>query len=507
MNVRVVRESLANVKADAVVVNLFEGVTTPARATGAVDSAMGGAISHLVAAGDFRGTLNETVVIYAMEKIPARKVILVGLGDPGRFDAERARQAAAAAARKAKETGAEVLASVAHGAGAGGLEPGQAARATVEGTILGLYSLERYKSKPDPGSPEATKKKPEVKEFLIAEIDEAKAVEEEKGARAGEIMAEAANFARDLANAPSNYLTPSAFAAEAEKLAHEVGLDCEILGREEMQRAGMGAFLGVAKGSDEPPRLVVLRYRGGRADEAPLALIGKGLTFDSGGISLKPSEGMEAMMMDMSGAAAVLAAMRAIGTLKPPANVIGLMALTENMPSGHAQKPGDVVTAMNGKTIEVVNTDAEGRLVLLDTICYAKELGVSRIVDVATLTGACVVALGHVATGLVGNDAALIETVKQAAAAAGEKVWQLPAYEEYKHQYKSDVADLKNTGGRAGGTITGAMIIGEFAGKTPWVHLDIAGTAWDVSEIPYQPNKGASGVMARTLIELAQIGG
>lgn len=496
MELCVVNQPIQEVPTDAVIVSLFEGVTVPTGATAAVDQALGGAIHQMIAAGDFRGRKNETAVLYTLGRLPARKVVLVGLGKAEDLDAERIRQAAAAGVRKAHETGAQTVATAVHGAGAGQVEARAAAQACAEGIVLGLYEYEGFKSRRE-------EQRPPVSRVVLAETDAQRLAAVEDGAQRGRILAEATNFARTLANHPGNKLTPTDMAEAALEMAREFGLQCRVLERADMERLGMGALLGVAKGSHQPPKLIVLEYQGAPGDRDILALVGKGLTFDSGGIDLKPGEHMEEMKYDMAGGAAVLGAMRAIAQLRPAVNVIGLVPATENMPGGGAQKPGDVVQACNGKTIEIISTDAEGRLILADAVAYACNLGATRLVDVATLTGACIVALGHLATGLVSNNQPWAEEIQRAAAATGERVWQLPVWEEYKNQYKSDVADLKNTGGRAAGTIVGGMIIGEFVGDTPWVHLDIAGTAWEVSDVPYQPNKAATGVMVRTLAQLA----
>ena len=490
--VRVAPKKIESLDADAIIVNLFEGVGAPGGATGAVDRALGGALSELIRSGEFKGKGGETVLLHTLGRLPAARVIVVGLGKQAEFDLDRVRQASAEGFLLARQAGCKSAASVVHGAGVGGLSPRLAARATVEGAILGLYRFEPYKDKPDDKA---------VGEVIIAENDKAKLEAVLEGAREGRILSDATNFARDLANRPGNKLTPSILAAEAGKLAKEHGIECEVLERQDMEKLGMGALLGVAKGSNEPPKLIVMRHRGGGEKGEWLGLVGKGLTFDAGGISLKPGEGMEEMKFDMAGGAAVIAAMGAIAQLGVKHNVLGVVPATENMPGGHAQRPGDVITAMNGKTVEVINTDAEGRLILADAVAYAVDRGAGRLVDVATLTGACIVALGHYCTGLVSNDQAWAERVIAAGAAAGERVWQLPAYQEYKKQYESRVADLKNVGGRAAGTITGGLIIGEFVGDVPWAHLDIAGTAWGVEEIPYLP-KGATGVATRTLAQL-----
>lgn len=494
MEIRVLPKSILDVECDCLVVNLFEGVQSPGGATGAVDKALGGLISDMISHGDFKGKLNETVIAYTGGKIPARKVLVVGLGKQEDFTLDRIRMVAGTAARHAEKSGCKRLASILHGAGIGGKKPADAAQALVEGTLLGTYRFSEYRAK--------TEDAPEIEEFLIVEKDEQKAKDALDGARRGRILAEATNFARDLVTTPGNKLTPAILAEKAREIAAEFGLEYHVLEPKEMEELGMGALLGVAKGSAEEPRLLVLSYKSGRAEEK-LALVGKGLTFDAGGISLKPADGMHEMKFDMAGGAAVIGAIRALAQLKPSLDVVAVVPAAENLPDGKAQKPGDVVKAMNGKTIEVQNTDAEGRLILADAIAYAKEkLGATKIVDIATLTGAAVIALGHVTTALISNNEELAGAVLDAAREAGEKVWRLPAFDEYKEQYKSDVADLKNIGGRPAGTITGGLIVGEFAGDTPWAHLDIAGTAFLADERPYR-GKGATGVGVRTLVNLA----
>jgi leucyl aminopeptidase len=304
-----------------------------------------------------------------------------------------------------------------------------------------------------------------------------------------------------MANEPANYMTPSIMAERARELAASCRLECQVLGRAEMQELGMGALLGVAQGSREPPQLIVLHYRGGDSAETNLALVGKGITFDSGGISIKPSEKMGEMKGDMSGGAAVMAVMQALARLKPGINVMSVIPATENLPDGSAIKPGDVLTAMGGKTIEIISTDAEGRLVLADALSYVRKAGAKRIVDVATLTGACHIALGDVCSGAFGNNQELIDKVIAAGSEAGELIWPMPMYEQYKEQNKSDVADIKNAGGRYGGAITAAQFLAEFVGDTPWVHIDIAGTFLSDKEKGYL-TKGATGVPVRTLVNL-----
>ncbi|HLT58647.1 MAG TPA: leucyl aminopeptidase [Limnochordales bacterium] len=495
MEIVVQQGNITEAAADAVIVNLFEGVTQPGGATGALDARIGGLIRRLIANGELRGKLNETAVLHVGDGFPFRKVVVVGLGKASEFDAERVRQVSAAAAQAAARGRVKTIATIVHGAGIGGLDVAAAAQSVAEGTLLGLYRYDKYKTRredngaPDEGRPERV---------VVVEMDAGKLPVIRAAVERGVVLAEATNFARDLVNAPANELTPAELARRAQAMAEEEGLECTILDREEMARLGMGALLGVAQGSAHEPKLVVLRYRGGEGP--PIALVGKGVTFDTGGISLKPSQGMGAMTSDMAGAAAVLGAMRAIARLKPRQHVIAVAPCVENMPSGTAQRPGDIVRAMTGKTIEIDNTDAEGRLILADAVAYAESLGAATIIDVATLTGACVVALGHIYTGLVSNDDALAEALMAAGRKAGERYCRLPADPEYKEQYKSDVADIKNTGGRPAGAITGALIISEFIDKARWAHLDIAGTA-RAEKARHYVRKGATGVAVRTLAE------
>jgi leucyl aminopeptidase len=360
--------------------------------------------------------------------------------------------------------------------------------------VLGLYTFRKHITK----EPEH----PEIREILVVERDEERIPALERGCARGKVMAEAANFCRDLVNEPANFMTPSDMVKVAEQVAGDYGLELEVLEREEMRELGMGALLGVAQGSHEEPKFVVLRYRGDETSPETLGLVGKGITFDSGGISIKPSEKMDEMKGDMAGAAAVMAALKAIAELKLKINVTVLAPLTENLPGGAALKPGDVVRAMNAKTIEIVNTDAEGRMILADALSYAHKLGLSPLVDVATLTGACRVALGDVCTGVFGNNVELAQELVRAGEDTGERMWQMPMYEEYKEQNKSDVADVKNTGGRYGGAITAAQFLSEFVFEEPWAHLDIAGTSFCDKERTYLP-KGASGVPVRTLVQFA----
>ena len=495
MEIKVESKSIADVEAGAIVVNLFEGVTNPGGATGTVDSALAGAITALIADGEIKGKLGETTVIHTLGRMPAARVVVAGLGKAQDFDTDRARRVSAVVCSRLRKIGIEDLATIVHGAGIGGLEPRSAAQAMAEGALLGLYRFDKYKS--------GAEDKEDIETLRVVEFDAAKIPDIEAGVGTGAMLAAAVNGCRDMVNEPANEMTPTQMAEAALEVALASGLEMEVLDRADMEELGMGALLGVAQGSDVPPKLIVMRYQGDPDDESnSLALIGKGITFDSGGLDLKPAAGMRHMKRDMSGGAAVIAAMGAIATLGPKINVTGIVPATENMPGANAQKPGDVVRTMNGKTIEIDNTDAEGRLVLADALAYARSLGLERIVDAATLTGAILTSLGKVRMGVFGNDQGLVDAVLASADEAGEHAWQFPMDDEYKQQYKSDVADIKNTGGRDAGSITGAQIIGEFADGAAWVHLDIAGVAYGDSSAGYKP-KGATGVPVRTLVNLA----
>ena len=494
VSVRVESGDLATVAADAVVVNLFEGVTRPGGGTGAVDSALGGQISALIEDSAIRGKVSELTTLFTFGRIPAKRVVVAGLGKREGFDIDSVRTLSANVARALRRAGVERAATIVHGAGIAGLDPGACAQAIAEGTIMGLYRFVRHKRPEEDAN--------ELHELVLVERDSTKVEALRRGVERGVILAEAVNFCRDMANEPSNHLTPSELAARARQAADEAGLECQVLDREEMVELGMGGLLGVAQGSVQPPKFIVLHYRGSPTTDNALGFVGKGITFDTGGISIKPAQGMEEMKADMSGGAAVIAALRAIGLLKPRINVTGIVPATENMPSGSAIKPGDVLRAMNGKTIEVVNTDAEGRLILADGLSYARRLDLNPIIDIATLTGAIGVALGDKAVGLMTNDQPTADRVIAAGRLAGERIWQMPMYEEYKEQIKSDVADMKNSGGRPAGAITAAMLLREFVDGTPWVHLDMAGVDMYNSEKGVIV-KGASGIPVRTLVNVA----
>ena len=504
-SVEVVTADITHYPTPALVVNLFQGVTHPGGGAGAIDNALGGGISGLIADGEITGKIGEMTLIHTMGKIPAARVLVAGLGKSADLDADQVRRISGSVARFLRSKGVSDYATIAHGAGIGGLDVADSGRAVAEGTLLGLYKFDQYRSNGNDVAPDGTPGNGDgsVHNATIVEIDEDRANSLRRGVATGQVLAEATMLARDLVNHPANVMTPTRMADAARSVAKATGLEFDVIEREGMVQHGMGALLGVAQGSEEPPKLIVLKYQGDPDHpENNLGLVGKGITFDTGGISLKPAANMEAMKGDMAGGASVIAAMSAIGTLQPKINVTGLIAATENMPGGRAQRPGDVVTAMNGKTIEVINTDAEGRLVLADALCYARKLGITRLVDVATLTGAMVVTLGKVCTGIMGNSAALAGGIKSAGESSGERFWELPMLEDYRELIRSDVADMKNTGGRQAGSITAAMLLREFAEDAEWVHLDIAGTSTSSSNKGHLV-KGATGVPTRTLAQLA----
>jgi leucyl aminopeptidase len=495
MEVRVVHGDITQSAAEALVVNLFEGVTQPGGATGAVDRALGGLLSTLIAEGEIRGKKGEKALVHTFGRIPAKRVLVVGLGKREEFTLDTVRQVTGEACRFLQERGVRHAATIVHGAGVGGLPPHDAAMALTEGALLGTYTFDALKSSQEDGK--------RLERLDIVEAQAASIPAVERGVHLGRVLAEATALARDLVNEPANILTPTRLAQVAHTIATQHRLSLEVLERERCEALGMGAYLAVARGSHQPPKFIVLSYRGGPPDRH-LGLLGKGITFDSGGISLKPAERMEEMKGDMAGGAAVLCALKAIAALGVPLTVTAIVPATENMPGGGATRPGDVVKAMNGKSIEVINTDAEGRLVLADAICYARQhLKVTHLVDVATLTGAIVTALGTLRAGLFSNNQAWADQVLKAAERAGERLWPMPLDPEYRDLIKSDVADIRNTGtGRGAGAIVGAYFIRDFVDDTPWVHLDIAGTFLSEKENGYYV-KGATGFGVRTLAHLA----
>jgi len=464
----------------------------------AFDRRLGGAIESVISRGEFQGNAGETLVLYPTQpssggraaKLPAR-VVLVGLGDAEKLDVHALRRAAGAAVRRAAGSRITSLALLAQRQR--GIAIGDVAQALAEGLVLGSYRFDRYKEKRDDAAPAA------ITLVIDAASDAAAA---RRGARDGVAIAQAQNIARDLSNEPPNELTPAKLAAEARSIARKAGLRCRVLDPAQMKKLGMGAILAVGQGSANPPRMIVLEHVPSRRTRATptLCVVGKGITFDTGGISIKPSAAMHEMKHDMSGAAAVVGALRAVAALDLPLHVVGVIGAAENMPSGTAYRPGDVVRAMNGKTIEILNTDAEGRVVLADALHYAiSRFDPDAVVDLATLTGACVVALGPWASGVFTRDDELAAEIAEAGSASGETMWRMPLFPEHERAMKSSVADLKNAGARDAGASTAAGFLASFVGDRRWAHLDIAGTAWGDKTAGYDV-AGATGVGVRTLV-------
>ncbi len=494
MKITVESGDITKSKAKALIVNLFQGVTSPAGATGAVDKALGGGISALIKDGEIKGKKGEAALVHTLGKIPSMRVIVAGLGPQEDFNLDVIRNATGTALRRARATGAKTVATILHGAGIAGLDAEACAQAIAEGAEMGGYRFHKYKNgaggDEDSGS---------IDSLVIVESDAKKVEAIKRGVKRGQIMAQAANYTRDMANEPANALPPTALAARAKELAKDAGLECEVFDDAAIRKMGMGALMGVGVGSVSPPRFVVIKYRGDPTSKKTLGLLGKGITFDSGGISIKPAAGMESMKGDMSGAAAVISTIWAIGKLKPKINVTCLVPTAENMPSGSATRPGDVVRAMNGKTIEVINTDAEGRLILADAICYANQEKLSPIIDVATLTGAMQIALGPGATGFFATTDEVAAGLENAGVKSGEKMWRFPLIDEYREGLRSVVADIKNTGNRFGGAISAAKFLHFFVEDTPWAHIDMAGTDESDKEKGIWV-KGSTGIPTRTLI-------
>jgi leucyl aminopeptidase len=476
-------------------VSLFEGV-----AAGAVDKALNGAISELQNANDFRGKLNEVAVIYSRGAIPTPRVIVIGLGKVEEISLDRIRQASATGAKKARELGCKAIASTVFGADV--VDVSLAAQATVEGALLGLYRWRTNQTSPV--------EREDIESLTVVESDAAKIGAVESGTSVGRAVASGVYRARDLVNQSPNTMTPSGLAQSAQDMAKEAGVKCTVHDLEWIQSQNMNAYLSVTQGSANPPKFIELEYNG--SDAAPLVFVGKGVTFDTGGISLKAADGMEDMRSDMGGAAAVIGAFEAIAKMKLPVHLVGLIAACENMPSGTAYRPADVIRARNGKTIEIISTDAEGRMTLADALDYAAEFKPKAVIDLATLTGACVIALGeNVAAGYFSNDDSLAQKVDEASRASDEKLWRLPLYAEYRDKIKTNYADMKNTGGRYGGVGGSAAFLQEFT-SYPWAHWDIAGMVLDNTgptayyPLTHPPHviSGATGFGVRTLVSFAR---
>ncbi len=492
MKIEVASGNIIRTEADTLIVNLFEGVTHPGGATGAVDQALDGAITELIANGDLSGKLGEVAVLYPRQAIPAKRVLVVGLGGAKVFDLEAVRVASAHAIKKAHDLKARQVASIVHGAGIGGLDPALAAQAVAEGSLLALYQAPKKNQQPWDV----------IESLTLVEIDPAKLQAVKDGARIARSTSPATTLVRDLVSLGPNLATPSYLAETARGIAAEYGMRLTVGDREWAAERKMGAFLGVAKGAQEPPRFIVMEHNPDRPDLETIVLVGKGITFDSGGISLKPAEKMEDMKSDMAGAAVVIAAMQVVGQLNLPLHVVAIAPCTENMPAGDAIHPADILTASNGKTIEIISTDAEGRLILADALVYAQQFKPAAVIDLATLTGACVIALGQwVSAGLFCTDDRLREQLVQSGNRTHERVWPMPLFEDYKKKIKSIVADMTNSGGRYGGVGASAIFLKEFI-DYPWAHIDIAGMALieKKHETPYTPF-GATGYGLRLVAD------
>ncbi len=490
MNIKLKVEEALKHTTDCLVVGHFEGekLSPP---LSEIDRALKGTVKDIIAAKSFRGKTDETYLLHTYKALPAKSILLIGLGKKKDFTLEKLRRGAGKSATTVRDYGIGTFSTLLENVLPNGVTGKDAVTAITEGTLLALYTFNNYK----------TEDVKEVKKVKGATIVTAKAIKGGGEAIAeGTILAESVSLARDLINHPSNKVTPTYLANEAKKIAKELKLKCTILEKAAMEKMGMGSLMSVAKGSEQPPKMIILQYDGGKKGQAPTVVVGKAVTFDSGGISIKPSKNMEEMKMDMSGGAAAIAAIAAAARLKLKVNLVSIIPAVENMPSGHASKPGDIVKSMNGKTIEITNTDAEGRLILADALTYAERYKPAAVIDLATLTGAVIVALGHFVTAVLGNDDTLIKNIKKAGETSGERVWELPLWEEYDKLLKSDIADIKNSGTGQAGTITGASFLKNFTSKYKWAHLDIAGTAWDVKGNPYLP-KGATGVGVRLLVE------
>jgi len=494
MQIKLDTKSYAAVESEALVTYVYEEGEPIQGRVAEIDAAAGGLLKRLAAGGEINGKALEFTLVHAPAGLKAARLLLVGAGKREAFNGTTLRKLAGAALRYLKARSVKNLAFLVRE----GAAPAETAQWLAEGFITANFETDKYKTEKRNGK--------EIDSVTILGFGESEKASGEKGLAAGKIIAEAQNFTRDLVNEPSNKLTPRILAEKAEAMAKEAGLMVEILDEKKIADLKMGALLSVAQGSVEPPRMIVATYAPANAKPGTpvIGLVGKAVTFDTGGISIKPADGMEKMKYDMAGGATMLGAIRALAALKPNVKVICVVPATENMPGGKAQKPGDIQTAMSGKTIEVLNTDAEGRLILADAITYAKQLGVTHIVDAATLTGAIVVALANINVGVFGSNQEFTDKLLASAKAAGEKMWQLPMDDEYRELIKGSFADIQNIGsGKGGGSITGAWFIREFAGETPWIHLDIAGTAWNDDAKPWLA-KGPTGVALRTLVHLVQ---
>ena len=493
MEITVETRPLGQIDTEALVCYMFDQEKPFEGILAQLDGATGGALAKLAASGELTGKMLETTLLYYPQGLAAQRLLIVGAGKKDKFGTAELRKIAGTAVRSLKSRQVKTLTFLSREDD----RSADAAQAIVEGLILANFDSDKYKSDKKPGN--------EILSAALAGWEASERAAVDRGLARGRVIAESQNFARDLGNEPSNLLTPPMLADRAAAMAREAGLAVEILDEKKIAELKMGALLSVAQGSEEPARMIVITYTPEKLiPGAPvLGLVGKAITFDTGGISIKPANDMEKMKYDMCGGAAMIGAMRALAALKPACKIIAVVPSAENMPGGRAQNPGDVQIAMSGKSIEVINTDAEGRLILADGIAYAKQLGCTHLIDAATLTGAVVVALGNINVGVFGSDQAFTDRLLASAKVAGEKMWLLPIDDDYRELIKSGIADIQNVGaGKGGGAITAAMFLKEFSGDTPWIHLDIAGTAWQDDTKPWNA-KGATGVGVRTLIDLA----
>src|SRR5467141_2713930 len=492
MQITLETKPFAALESDALVSYVFEEADPIQGRIAELDKAAGGLLQKLAKSGELTGKTLEFTLVHAPAGLKAARLLLVGAGKSEQWNSATLRKIAAAALRYLKARSVKNLALLVRE----GHASAETAQAIAEGALAANFETDKYKTD--------KKNDKNIETVLVAGVSDAERAAGDKGVSRGRIIGDAQNFTRDLVNEPSNKLTPRILAEKAEAMAKEAGLSVEILDEKKIASLKMGALLSVAQGSVEPPRVIVITYTPANPKPgAPvIGLVGKAVTFDTGGISIKPADGMEKMKYDMAGGATMLGVMRALAALKPSVKVICVVPSTENMPGGTAQKPGDIQTAMSGKTIEVLNTDAEGRLILADGVHYAKQLGATHLVDAATLTGAIVVALANVNVGVFGSDQPFTDKLLASSKAVGEKMWQMPIDDDYREFIKGTVADIQNIGsGKGGGAITGAMFIKEFTGDTPWIHLDIAGTAWNDDAKPWLA-KGPTGVALRTLVHL-----
>lgn len=492
MNFKAISGNYSEAAVQAIVAPIFKDEKADSGVISELNELCGGQISAALESEEFKGKEGETLYLPANGN--AKRVLLVGVGDQAEYKAPNVGVLAGTAARFLRAKSVKSFAVLTRSAG----DAVNSAAAASQGVVTSLFELDKYRT--------SDKEERKFDEVVIVGGDGANQADLDAGVVRGVSIGESMNFTRDLANEPANVLTPTEMANRAKAMSTEVGLTCTILEEAEMEKLGMGSLMSVSYGSEQPAKLIVMKYEPAANSTAKgnelLSFVGKGITFDTGGISLKPAEGMDAMKYDKSGGATVIGTMRAIGLLKPSIPVLGIVAAVENMPDGKATRPGDVVTAMNGKTIEILNTDAEGRLILADAVAYAESQGATRIVDMATLTGAVLIALGDVNTGILGTSQKLVDEIVDCGKEVGEKFWQLPIGKEYSAHIKSDIADIKNIGkGRKAGTIAGAVFIQEFVKDAEWAHLDIAGTAWNDEPKPHH-SKGPSGVAVRTLLRL-----